>query len=90
MVMLALMYCLIPLIAYGYWWSEGHGASLTRLARIHPGMTGEQVVAILGRPGTINRSEDGFESWYYTRCTWCMVTVHLTSNGLVRRTGHDH
>src|SRR5829696_7490873 len=55
-----------------YWWSEGHGASLTRLASVHPGMSGDQVRRILGRPGTISS-----QTWFYTRWTWCQVKVYF-------------
>jgi outer membrane protein assembly factor BamE (lipoprotein component of BamABCDE complex) len=73
-----------------FWFGEGHGASLSTLAKVRPGMTGERVVDLLGRPSTINRSGDGSESWYYWRWTFCDVKVHMTPEGVVEDTEHDH
>lgn len=72
------------------WFLDGHGASLSLLARVRPGMAREQVVSLLGRPGTINPSPDGSESWFYTRGTFCQVKVYLSPDGLVSETDHDH
>jgi hypothetical protein len=72
------------------WFGEGHGASLSRLAMVHPGMTRKEVVNLLGEPRTINRASDGFESWSYTRGTFCQVKIHLDANGKVMDTDHDH
>jgi hypothetical protein len=72
-----------------YWWGEGHGASLSRLAQVQDGMSREQVVKLLGNPNTINRSGDDYESWYYGRWTWCQVKVYLKSE-VVDGTDHDH
>lgn len=72
------------------WLSAGHGGSVRALARIHPGTTREQVIDLLGRPGTINRSSDLSETWTYTRFTWCQVKVHLAPEGIVEITDHDH
>ncbi len=89
--MLALLYYIVGIFAYSYWLFEGHPVSLARLARVHPGMTKEQVIAILGSPGTNNGSGDGSDIWcYHTRCQWCLVTVYFTPEGPVRETSHDH
>jgi outer membrane protein assembly factor BamE (lipoprotein component of BamABCDE complex) len=85
--------CLATAAAYfifASWFSEGHGASLARLAQVRPGMTGDQVTAILGRPGTVNRGDGGTESWFYTRGTFCQVKVYISSAGRVSETDHDH
>jgi outer membrane protein assembly factor BamE (lipoprotein component of BamABCDE complex) len=89
-VILAILAPLGASLLVGFWFSEGHGASLSRLAQVRPGMTNDQVSAILGRPGTINREIDGSESWYYTRGTFCQVKVYMSSQGLVSETDHDH
>jgi hypothetical protein len=92
-VRLVLTIILVPLsvlVAGAYWFSEGHGAPLASWSRIGPGMTRDQVIALLGRPGTIHRSADGSETWYYTRGTFCMVEVKLATGGLVSETVHDH
>jgi outer membrane protein assembly factor BamE (lipoprotein component of BamABCDE complex) len=89
-VLLLVLAPLGVLSAGGLWFSEGPGASLSALSRIRPAMTRDQVVELLGRPGTINRSEDGSESWFYTRGTFCQVKVFLTPEGLVSGTDHDH
>jgi outer membrane protein assembly factor BamE (lipoprotein component of BamABCDE complex) len=81
--------CVAAFLA-AYHVSEGHGASLSNLGQIRPGMTPAKVISILGRPSTINRHSDGAESWYYTRGTFCQVKVHLTPVGRVRETDHDH
>ena len=78
------------LAGLGLWFSEGHGAPLSRLARIRPGMTRSRMAELLGRPSTIRRSPDGSESWYYTRWTWCQVKVDLTPAGSVRGFDHEH
>lgn len=72
------------------WYLHGHGASLSQLASVRPGMTRDQVTAMLGRPGTINRASDGSESWFYTRSTFCQVKVYMSSVGVVSETDHDH
>ena len=72
------------------WHFEGHGASLSALSGIQPGMTCSRVVSLLGHPGTINRSEEGSESWIYTRSTSCQVKVLLTPEGVVNATEHEH
>jgi outer membrane protein assembly factor BamE (lipoprotein component of BamABCDE complex) len=73
-----------------FWFSEGHGASLSTLSQVRPGMSREEILTLLGRPGAINHSDDGSESWYYTRWTFCQVKVFLTPDGLVSETDHDH
>jgi outer membrane protein assembly factor BamE (lipoprotein component of BamABCDE complex) len=78
------------LFLVAFWFAEGHGASLSRLAQVEPGMASEQVLAILGRPHTINRNSDGSESWFYTRRTFCQVKVYMSSAGRVSETDHDH
>jgi outer membrane protein assembly factor BamE (lipoprotein component of BamABCDE complex) len=89
-VALAVLAPFAALVLRGFWSSEGHGAPLTQLARVRPGMTRGGVVALLGNPGTINRASDGSESWFNTRYTWCQVKVYISSEGLVSETGHDH
>src|SRR5262249_18441219 len=69
-----------------WWFSEGHGASLSSLAKIHTGMTRHEVVKILGKPGTVDRATNGSESWFYTRATFCAVKIHLDENGKVKET----
>jgi outer membrane protein assembly factor BamE (lipoprotein component of BamABCDE complex) len=74
-----------------FWFGEGHGASLSRLASVQPGMTRKEVVVnLLGEPGTINRSDDGSESWFYSRWTFCQVKVYMDKDGRVQETDHDH
>src|SRR5690242_18181935 len=80
----------LALLLLGWWFEDGHGAPLSRLSRVQPGMPSKQVMALLGRPGTINPSPDGSESWFYTRWTWCQVKVYLSAEGLVTETDHDH
>ena len=80
----------ITFLSLAAWWSGGHGALLAALARVQPAMTHEQVVALLGHPGTINGSSDGSQSWYYTRMTWCQVKVYWNERGIVEGTDHDH
>ncbi len=84
--------CLFVVGAFllAFWFGEGHGGSLSRLALVRTGMTRKEVVNLLGQPGTINRSDDGSESWYYTRATFCQVKVFLDENGKVTETDHDH
>ena len=74
----------------GYWWTEGHGESLETLKQIRPGMDRNEVVRLLGNPTHINKAQDGSQSWFYTRGTWCMVSVHLDRDGVVEDTVHDH
>ncbi|QEH31673.1 SmpA / OmlA family protein [Aquisphaera giovannonii] len=81
---------LAVLFALAYWFGEGHGSSLSQLARVRTGMSREQVVALLGRPGTVNCSEDGSESWYFTRWTFCQAKVYFAADGTVEETDHDH
>jgi outer membrane protein assembly factor BamE (lipoprotein component of BamABCDE complex) len=73
-----------------YWSFEGHGTSLSSLAKIHTGMTRREVIDLLGKSSTVNRHSDGSESWYYTRGTFCIVRVHSDEKGEVRETDHDH
>jgi hypothetical protein len=73
-----------------FWFSAGHGASLSALDRIRPGMTRENVVDLLCRPGTINRFGNGAESWFYKRWTFCQVKVYMTPERVVEETDHDH
>ncbi|HWE38763.1 MAG TPA: outer membrane protein assembly factor BamE [Isosphaeraceae bacterium] len=77
-------------LALGLWYWEGHGASLSRLAKVQRGMTRGQVAALLGTPHSMNRRPDGSESWYYTKWTWCQVKVFVSPEGLVTETDHDH
>ncbi len=74
----------------GYWWTEGHGASLETLKQVRPGMNRKEVVRLLGNPTHINKAPDGSQSWFYTRGTWCMVSVDLDRDGVVEDTVHDH
>jgi outer membrane protein assembly factor BamE (lipoprotein component of BamABCDE complex) len=73
-----------------WWFGEGHGASLSTLAKIHAGMLRQEVIDLLGEPGTVNRRHDGSESWFYSRGTFCQVKVYLDGNGKVVETDHDH
>jgi outer membrane protein assembly factor BamE (lipoprotein component of BamABCDE complex) len=72
------------------WFMAGHGASISTFDQIRPGMNQNDVIRLLGRPNTINDQSSGGHSWYYTRCTFCMVVVHLDKHGLVKETVHDH
>jgi outer membrane protein assembly factor BamE (lipoprotein component of BamABCDE complex) len=72
-----------------YWFNAGHGASLSRLNQIRPGMSQKAVVQELGKPTTINKHDDS-QSWFYTRGTFCLVAVHFDRNGAVVRAEHDH
>jgi len=89
-----LLICLICVIGgfsfIAYWFNEGHGASLSKLEQIRPGMTRKAVLEVLGNPTTINKRDDGSQSWFYSRATFCMVSVYLDRNGIVERTNHDH
>ncbi len=78
------------LFAHAYWFSEGHGAPLGTWSRVRLGMSRGQVIALLGRPSSIEHSADGSECWYYTRRTFCMVEALFTPAGFVRETAHDH
>jgi len=78
-----------PFLA-AYWFSESHGASLSKLKQVSPGMTRKEVVELLGNPGTINRAPGGSRSWFYTRGTFCQVKVYLNRDGIVEDTHHDH
>jgi outer membrane protein assembly factor BamE (lipoprotein component of BamABCDE complex) len=73
-----------------WWFGEGHGASLSRLATVRPGMTADQVRRILGSPGTVNLQAGASQSWHYTRWTWCQVKVHFDGHGRVSEMDHDH
>ncbi len=55
-----------------YWFDAGHGASLSSLEEIRPGMSKQAVRKLLGNPTTVNEHEGGRESWFYTRATLCM------------------
>jgi hypothetical protein len=77
-------------LGWAWHFSEGHGASLTALAQVHPGMTRENVISLLGRPSTINRRSDGCQSWFYERGTFCQVKVFIDQNRRVYLTEHDH
>ena len=87
--LLALAALVGPPVWVIYWFGEGHGASLSRLAQVQDGMSREQVAKLLGNPSTINRSTDDRESWSYGGWTWCRVKVYLKS-GVVDGTDHDH
>ena len=89
-VILAAVGSFVAFFLASFWFSEGHGASIARLARILPGMTSEYVITYLGRPSTINRHDDGSESWFYTRGTFCQVKIYLSPSGQVTETDHDH
>jgi outer membrane protein assembly factor BamE (lipoprotein component of BamABCDE complex) len=83
--------CMIGgLFLIAYWFGEGHGASLSRLKQVRPGMSRKEVLKLLGNPGTINRAEDGSQSWFYTRGTFCQVKVYMDRDGIVEDTDHDH
>jgi outer membrane protein assembly factor BamE (lipoprotein component of BamABCDE complex) len=88
LVGLGLLAAVLFLLAF--WFGEGHGASLSKLALVHTGMTRDDVLALLGQPSTTNRASDGSESWFYTRGTFCQVKVYLDEKGKVRDTDHDH
>jgi outer membrane protein assembly factor BamE (lipoprotein component of BamABCDE complex) len=78
------------LLLFAFWVFDGHGAAMSRLAQVHPGMTRKQVTAILGKPSTINGNADGSETWYYSKITWCQVKVHTSPRGIVDGKYHDH
>jgi hypothetical protein len=80
----------LVLFLLGAWFSDGHGASLSALAQVQPGMSRKQVIALLGTPGTVNRESNGSESWFYGNWTFCQVKVYVSSEGLVSGTDHDH
>ena len=88
--LLYLMFVSCGILLAAYWFSEGHGASLVRLDQIRPGMSRKDVLRVLGKPGTINQHDDGSQSWFYTRATFCQVKVYLNRNGIVEETDHDH
>ncbi len=89
-VALILFILFAGLLLLAYRFSEGHGASLARLAQVRPGMGSERVVALLGRPGMVHRSADWSESWYYSRRTFCQIKVYFSPQRLVTETDHDH
>src|SRR5438046_2653621 len=73
-----------------YWFGEGHGASLSKLEQVRPGMTRKEILKRLGNPSTINKAQDGSQSWFYTRGTFCQVKVYVDRDGMVEETDHDH
>jgi outer membrane protein assembly factor BamE (lipoprotein component of BamABCDE complex) len=88
-------YFLLVFVVIGFfcvyrWVNAGHGASLSALEQVRPGMSQQAVRKVLGDPTTINKYEDFGQSWFYTRATWCMVYVYFDRDGVVERTGHDH
>ncbi len=87
---LTLLCILGGFLLVAYWFSEGHGASLAKLEQVKPGMTRNEVLSLLGNPGTIDGDQDGPQSWFYTRGTFCQVKVYLDRNGIVLHTDHDH
>jgi outer membrane protein assembly factor BamE (lipoprotein component of BamABCDE complex) len=87
---ITLVFIIGGLFLVAYWFSEGHGASLSKLAQVRPGMTRDEVLRLLGNPGTINEERDGSQSWFYTRGTFWQVKVYMDRNGLVEETDHDH
>jgi hypothetical protein len=76
-------------IAMAWWVGEGHGAALSRVARIHRGMTSDDVSGVLGRPTTKYESLD-HEQWVYSRMTWCCIRITFDSHGHVEDVEHDH
>ena len=78
------------IVLLGLWVYDAHGLSASKIARLHPGLTGGQVEAIAGRPSHAFVSEYGSRSWYYTRWTWCQIKVHFTPEGQVYEIDHDH
>lgn len=51
---IAIPFCLLS------WFGEGHGASLSKLASIRPGMSQNQVLGILGSP-SLDSHGTGFD-----------------------------
>ncbi len=86
-----LLICVIGGLSFvAFWIDQGHGASLSKLEQVRPGMTRQAVLNLLGNPTTINKGEDGSQSWFYSRATFCMVSVYFDRNGIVEQTNHDH
>jgi outer membrane protein assembly factor BamE (lipoprotein component of BamABCDE complex) len=88
--LMALWLLLVGTFLMPFWFGEGHGTSLSRLAMVSNGMTREEVVHLLGKPGAVNHNGNGSESWFYTRATFCQGKISLDSNGKVTETDHDH
>jgi hypothetical protein len=68
-----------------------HCVSLTGLSAIRPGMTEQEVIALLGTPQSVSKTAPNHAQLVYS-CAgrWCGVTVHLDGEGRVQSVFHDH
>ncbi len=60
-----------------------------KIAKMHAGMTANDVVELLGEPGSKSTSHDGSERWVYSRGTWAMYKVFFGMDGIVEKCEHD-
>lgn len=90
-----LLICLLILLVavpvfVGTWFWEGHGASLSAFGQVRSGMSQQAVRKTLGNPTSMSQRQDGGQSWFYTRTTFCIICVQFDENGMVVETDHDH
>ncbi len=74
------------------WFGCAHGVPKSKLSRLHPGMSSDEVRELLGEPSQLEsqRWADGSQRWVYDRHTFCSVSVHLSHEGAVTEIVHDH
>ncbi len=89
LICLLILLVVVPVFVGG-WIFNGHGASLSALGQVRSGMSQQAVRKILGNPTSMSQREDGGQSWFYTRTTFCIICVQFDGNGMVVETDHDH
>ena len=62
---------------------------MSRLERVHLGMTKEEVRTILGKPPNVYRGKDGTESWVYARMTWSLLDIEFSPEGKLTKCALD-
>lgn len=80
----------LAFMGFAIYCMSAHPVSMSRLDQVVEGMESDQVERLLGSPTKVDTSEDGSQSWLFTSCVWCMVTVELSPEGEVVEVIHDH
>lgn len=79
----------IVLVGFSFWVMNAPAVPLSKLARLHPGMSKADVQHLLGKPNSQVTHDDGSELWTYTRMTWAILYIQFNEQGELTSFDHD-
>jgi outer membrane protein assembly factor BamE (lipoprotein component of BamABCDE complex) len=77
------------LVGCSIWCMQAPAIPYSTMDKLRIGMNRNEVVALLGEPGSKFAESDGSQRWVYSRMTWAMYKVWVGSDGTVVRLEHD-